>query len=79
MDSNDVVTVFCSLSYKYFKLNGKYKWHRIQTINYQNKPMSVGLMNSIRYKYEVKLINVDYYKVRSRVLKWTIEYYWFKI
>ena len=37
--------------------------------------MSVGLMNSIRYKYEVKLINVDYYKVRSRVLKWTIEYY----
>jgi hypothetical protein len=67
-----MVIVFCSLSYKYFKLSGKYEWHRIQTINYQNEPMSVGLMNSIRYKYEVKLINVDYYKVRSQVLKWTI-------
>lgn len=79
MESNDVVTMFCSLSYKNFKLSGKYEWHRIQTTNYRNEPMSVGLMNNIRYKYRVKLMNVDYYKVRPQVLKWIVEYCWFKI
>jgi hypothetical protein len=71
--------MFCSLSYKYFKLSVEYKWHNIQNINYWNKLLSIGLMNTTSYKYEVKLMNVGYYKVRLQVFKWIIEYYWFEI
>jgi len=41
--------------------------------------MSMELMNSTSYKYEVKLMHVGYYKVRLQVFKWIIEYCWFEI
>jgi hypothetical protein len=59
MGHNDWVIMFCTLSYKYFKLNEEYEWWKIRIMNYQNESISVGMMNSISYKYRV-----NYYKVR---------------
>ena len=53
MGHNDWVIMFCTLSYKYFKLNEEYEWWKIRIMNYQNESISVGMMNSISYKYRV--------------------------
>jgi len=39
--------MFCTLSYKYFKLSEEYEWWKIRIMNYQNELISVGMMNSI--------------------------------